>query len=135
MSEIKVGEYVRTKRGIIGILEEQYTHANGLIEYPEPQEWVIKTLKGIYVVNESDMNDNIINHSKDIIELLEAGDYVNGYELSEFDDEEGNLYLGIPIYDDALMNSFTEIRPLNTIEIKSIVTKEQFEKVMYKVGE
>ena len=49
--------------------------------------------------------------------------------------KQGNLYLGIPIYDDALMNCISEVRPLDTIEIKSIVTKEQFEKVMYKVGE
>lgn len=59
MSEIKVGEYVRTEKGIIGILEKQYTYINGLVEYPEPQEWVIKTSRGMYVVYEANMNDNI----------------------------------------------------------------------------
>lgn len=119
MSEIKVGEYVRTNEGIIDKVINNNYYMPAYVELK----------KGII------LRENIKNHKEKLIKLLEEGDYVNGYELSEFDDEEGNLYLGIPIYDDALMNSFTEIRPLNTIEIKSIVTKEQFEKVMYKVGE
>ena len=47
------------------------------------------------------MNKNeISNHSKNIIDLIEVGDYVNGMEIDEFDDVEGNLYLGFGIYDD-----------------------------------
>lgn len=64
---------------------------------------------------------------------IEAGDYVNGMEVDEFDDVEGNIYLGFPIYNDGLMNSISEFRPLETVEIKSIVTKEQFESIKYEV--
>lgn len=120
MSEIKVGEYVRTKRGLIA----------KVIGYDDDNNFLLDNQQIITKIEAKS-----IKHSLNIKDLLKEKDYVNGYELSEFDDEEGNLYLGIPIYDDALMNSFTEIRPLNTIEIKSIVTKEQFEKVIYKVGE
>ena len=77
----------------------------------------------------------IVKHSKNIIDLIEVGDYVNGVEIDEFDDVEGNVYLGFPIYDDALMNCISEFRPLRTVEIKSIVTKEQFASMEYKVKE
>ena len=129
MSEIKVGEYVRTKKGFIA----KVCAYQDLTTYDD---------KGISVTFHSFDTDKgeiadleVAKYSSNIKELLGKDDYVNGYELQEFDDEEGNLYLGIPIYDDALMNCISEVRPLDTIEIKSIVTKEQFEKVMYKVGE
>lgn len=129
MSEIKVGEYVRTDEGIIGKIKRIELDKNDI-----SLKWYVFDRKrpDMNIVNELYINKPyIVKHSKNIIDLIEEGDYVNGYELSEFDDEEGNLYLGIPIYDDALMDSFTEIRSLSTIEIKSIVTKEQFQKIEY----
>lgn len=125
MSEIKVGEYVRTKKRQIDRL--QYEIENSWRSKDNEGNIIARCEKNRYWL------EDIKNHKEKLIELLEEGDYVNGYELSEFDDEEGNLYLGIPIYDDVLMNTFTEIRPLNTIEIKSIVTKEQFKNIEYKV--
>ncbi len=116
MCEIKVNDYIRTDRGIIKKINS------------------ITDVRIIDFANACYYGD-IVKHSSNIKELLEKGDYVNGYELLEFDDEEGNLYLGIPIYEDALMNCISEVRPLDTIEIKSIVTKEQFKNIEYKVGE
>ncbi len=75
----------------------------------------------------------IVKHSKNIIDLIEVGDYVNGMQIDEFDDVEGNIFLGFPIYDDGLMDCISEFRPLSTVEIKSIVTKEQFTQAEYKI--
>ena len=117
---IKVGEYVRTENGEI----------HKVIEVKkDPQDWN-------YYKYENDMGDfeiYIAKHSKNIIDLIEVGDYVNGYEVDEFDDDEGNLHLGFPIYDDGLMDCIIEYRPLDTVEIKSIVTHEQFNSIKYEV--
>lgn len=118
--EIKVGDYVRTKdEGIAKVLEIKQS----------PLRYVIDKYENIVC------EEDITKHSKNIIDLIEVGDIVNGMIVEEFDDEEGNLYLGFPIYDDALMNCIEETRPLNTIDIKSILTHEQYKENAYEVEE
>ena len=56
--------------------------------------------------------------SNNIIDLIEVGDYVNGYEVTSKDQ-----FLGIGNHDWYIAD----------YEIKSIVTKEQFESMEYKV--
>lgn len=131
-NEIEIGEYGRTNKGVIFIFVwltneggEKYTH---------------KVLLGdgkcfnnkLYYFDEG---EEIVKHSRNILNILEAKDYVNGMQIDEFDDEEGNSFLGIPIYDDSLMDCIEEVRPLSTIEIKSILTKEQYEQNCYKLKE
>mgnify|MGYP003294226651 CR=1 FL=1 len=67
----------------------------------------------------------IVNHSKNIIDLVEAGDYVNGKEVIEVRNQNGKIYL------------MTGYVPQSYIkdEIKSILTKEQFNQNSYKVVE
>ena len=70
----------------------------------------------------------IVNFSDNPIDLIKAGDYVNGYKVysggeNHFDyvitwDEERNYYIKIE---------------LPSVDIKSIVTKEQFNSVKYEV--
>lgn len=112
--EISIGEYVRTDKGIITKAQEHFI--DGLL-------------------NGKSAFGKAVKHSKNIIDLIEEGDYVNGMELYEFDDDEGNLYLGFPVYDDALMNCIEEVRPLNTVEIKSIITKEQIKQIEFRIGD
>ena len=70
-NEIKVGEYCRTRKGIIGILKQQFTFGHG-VNYPEPQEWVIDVKGKKYVTTECDVDfDNIVKHSPNIIDLIE----------------------------------------------------------------
>ena len=72
-------------------------------------------------------DDDILKASHNIIDLIEVGDYVNGYKvrkISVYEDDEKFL----EFVDDC----YTEL--LNR-EIKSIVTKEQFSQMQYKVGE
>ena len=85
MSEIKVGEYVRTKKGFIA----KVCAYQDLTTYDD---------KGISVTFHSFDTDKgeiadieVAKYSSNIKELLGKDDYVNGYELQEFDDEEGNL--------------------------------------------
>lgn len=122
MSKIKVGEYVRTKEGYLGKLiainkqDYNYLVVDTKIEirhdnYPHTY---------LYLKNE-----NIKNHSKDIIKLIEVGDYVNGMQIDSIDLKERKLFVAFG-YDEIII-------PEN--EIVTIVTKEQFEKVMYKVGD
>ncbi len=68
----------------------------------------------------SEQYGSIVKHSKNIIDLIEAGDYVNGKyvkEINQYKDGKSIIVL-IGIIDEN--------------DIKSIVTKEQFESVGYK---
>lgn len=72
--------------------------------------------------------EKIINHSKNIIDLIEVGDYVNGKEILRINDygdfKRADFNLD---YDDgdAVYND----------DIKTIITKEQIETLEYKVGD
>lgn len=59
--------------------------------------------------------------------LIEVGDYVNGYRVSTIDYENRILYRE---YDDDFYFSICKEK-----DIKTIVLKEQFEQMQYKVGE
>lgn len=66
--------------------------------------------------------ENISKHSKNIIDLIEVGDYVNGYKVDFVQNNE-------VIYNEN--NPRQLILPAK--EIKTILTHEQFEKNCYKV--
>lgn len=80
--------------------------------------------------------DEIINHSYNIIDLIEVGDYVNGEKVcylkgdindSEVAHKEDVLYTE---YND----EYGEWYGYAEDEIETIATKEQFEAIQYKVG-
>lgn len=76
---------------------------------------------------------NVIS-SPNIIDLIEDGDYVNGYLIEK-------VYDVFEISPNKLKEAHVRyadedfISQLYDTEIKSIVTKEQFESMEYKVGE
>lgn len=74
--------------------------------------------------------DEILKASYNIIDLIEVGDYVNGYPVYEILEYEDNTR-AIVIGDDNKSIIWEE----SSQYIKSIVTKEQFESMSYKVGE
>lgn len=108
--KLKEGMYVRTKDGEI----------KKIFQYNEQENnpmWCTlncyATFKGIFS-----------KASNNIIDLIEVGDYVNGYKVYNYLDK---LVLSEP---------FTELHTyIDKIEIKSIVTKEQMASMEYKVGE
>lgn len=67
--------------------------------------------------------ENIAKHSKNLIDLIEVGDYVNKEEIIEVRKQNGKIYL------------MTSYCPQNYIkhEIKEILTKEQYMKNCYTV--
>ena len=81
--------------------------------------WIIKSQRAI-----SGHKKDIINASYNIIDLIEVGDYVNGSYVEGF--IEKNKFQNKLI--------ITEAGMIDNNDIKSIVTKEQFENIEYKVG-
>ena len=115
--EIKVGEYIRIPRSNI-----------------EKVKKIDKKNKIIYTNNDwyySDwLDDDQIKHSFDIIDLVEVGDYVNGKKVIYIDDCKGCMRQFLLDCDDIEKDCGRWEE-----EIKSIVTKEQFENMEYKVEE
>ena len=109
MEEIKVGEYVRTDNGIIGKYIEKQR-----MDYIDTGKQQIGF----------DIEKDIVKHSPNIIDLIEEGDYVNGKLIHKVDIRENSTYIYYG-------NSKTFV----DYQIYSIVTKEQFEKISYKVEE
>ena len=64
--------------------------------------------------------------SYDVIDLIEVGDYVNGYRVDLIDEIDGRKYLDLHYVECEWRYTFNE-------DIKSIVTKEQFNSVKYEV--
>ena len=74
--------------------------------------------------------DEITKASFNIIDLIEVGDYVNGYKVKGFND------IGQIIYSkDAYGGGYSYVANFKNEDIKSVVTKEQFESNCYKVVE
>lgn len=127
--KIKIGDYVRTKKGIIDkvikydeILEEYWCEKGMVID--------INNKIGIHL-------KDIINHSRDIKYLIAEGDIIEwesktGWyrglnEVITRPETDGKLGVYAEEYDSLMF--------LEDINIQSIVTKEQFNQGSYKVGE
>ncbi len=123
--EIEVGEYVRTKNGQIA-------------KYIKKEECDEDVFDGILFDNciykdntrirKGFLKTIIVKHSKNIIDLIEVGDYVNGCRVEGFrvDRDNFNKVFGVYSSDNTVVDEEN---------IKSIVTKEQMASVEYKVEE
>lgn len=111
--DIKVGEYVRSEKGIIA------RATSSLYEYKDDykQDFDNDILDDWYC------DDVIVKHSFNIIDLIEVGDYVNGFEVSR---KDGDVVV--------VLDFFGQTRGIESKNIKSIVTKEQFDREKYIVG-
>lgn len=110
---IEVGEYVRSKIGSIGkvtkIEENKFLYEN-------------KTL--------ITWAGNVVKHSKNIIDLIEVGDYVNGRLVLQTDCKTQNVCLLIPFTD---TKANTNIMWYGYEDIETILTKEQYMQNCYTV--
>lgn len=107
-NDIEVNEYVRTKKGAVGKLIEIDKKATA---------YYLDCLKCVSL-------KNIVKHSKQLIDLIEIGDYVNGHLVEE---------VRISCFDSSIFVHEYAIE-LHENDIKTILTKEQFEANCYKVG-
>lgn len=130
MEEIQVGEYVRIKNGLIGQfynIEEGYD-GNIIVNFEE-FAYEYEDVKQFY--------EDILKHSKDIIDLIEVGDIVNGEKVigifEIYNNEE--LIIGKRILTEYRKAQYTGLNNnyyLYETDIKTILTHEQYEKNCYK---
>ena len=129
MAEIEVGEYGRTNFG-------------KMIKFA----W-LESLEGkryenkVFLINEDMLNNDfyyfhkgekIVKHSKQLIDLIEVGDYVNGREVKHI-----AMFEGFPDYPKLIFVDETHLIPDDTCEndeIQTILTKEIYMANCYKVG-
>ena len=125
MNKLNVGDYVRTPKGIAKIIavnkdvELNYINGNAV----SLDTITIVCDKG-YTISES------YPTSPNIIDLIEIGDYVNGYKVID-------IVKGFKVIIDKLEVDTTTglYHNMGITNIESVVTKEQFENISYKVGE
>lgn len=113
--KLEVGMYVRTNSGI---RKCERVDSDGTYKFND--EIYNKYGDAFVWIDEEDLERYISKSSHNIIDLIEAGDYVNGFPVIHKEND---------ILKCGLLVQFKEN------EIKSIVTKEQFEQMQYKVGE
>ena len=128
---MKVGDYIRTKEGIIDKV---------IIEYNEKSESVCPICNCKHVSCEHNYydEDTINKSSPNIIDLIEVGDYVNGEKVIalEKDIDKRNIYpsnKGAKIFTDYELQGNWYFG-MQDEDIKTIVTKEQFEQMEYKIN-
>ena len=107
--KLEIGMYVRTINGKI---------------------WIIKSQQAI-----SGHRKDIINASYDIIDLIEVGDYVNGSRVEEIEGFNGEKYLYLEEMEYSNANQDYINVYCKQEYIKSLVTKEAFESMEYRIGE
>ena len=119
--KLEVGMYVRTKYGYICELININDFRETSMKYGVEENY----LKDIMFIGDED----IVKASNNIIDLIEVGDYVNGFKVYYcycadedstglfIDTEKGRQWLDKPS------------------QIKTVVTKEQFESMRYVVNE
>lgn len=121
-NKIEVGEYVRTKDERIAQIKS--------IDY----EAEIYRFDRIIYINDFSMKEDvlynnemfkklIVKHSKQLIDLVEVGDFVNGKLIHKIDKGSNYCYL-----------YYGNCKTYVDYQIKTILTKEQFKANCYKVG-
>lgn len=123
---MEIGDYVRTRDGIISKIEDNFNTT-----------MCISTDRGKYHYEYFD----IIKSSPNIIDLIEVGDYVNGYLIDYIDSERRYLRSERPYREDSTMykdliekgRNYNQCLHFFAEDIKSIVTKEMFEQMEYKI--
>ena len=113
---IEANEYVRTNSGLIFKVNE--------ITYDEEYKDYLYKESFLLV----DWKENIVKHSKQLIDLIEVGDIVNGMEVLDIH-KPRDLCEPIEIRVDSRYTNF-----ILAEDIKTILTKEQFDANCYKVG-
>ncbi len=123
MKDIEVGEYVRINNDfrlialgigkVIGINKDSiYVKMNFELPFSFKKE-------------------NIANHSKQLIDLIEVGDFVNGYRVISVDYDVTNDTTECIELD---LNSNYQYNFISIRQIKTILTHQQFEANCYKIG-
>ena len=113
-NEIKVGDWIRDKEG----------HITKIIQ-------TLSLFKDVYLYLGEDgyqYSDNaIVKHSSNLIDLIQCGDYVNGYKVISVLDGFADGTVEIEL------SNHTRIYRHHIEDIEEVVTKEMMESISYKV--
>ena len=127
---MKVGDYVRNKYGIAKIIDIKNNNGIDVLTFDKNICFLVNKKTGeikddklfnqLAIIEGVDINK--IKSSPNIIDLIEVGDYVNGEIVlsTQFNIGTGRIDSQRELYEQ---------------DIKSIVTKEQFESMKYEMGE
>ena len=133
MEEIKVGEYIRSDNGIILKYEYLKKHENEILLGQKGKSWSFEDEEEF----EDFIQQRIVKHSPNIIDLIEEGDYVNEKKINAIIDgflkSDGVAERVLCFETDFPIEK--GLRCYHNCDIKSIVTKEQFKSVEYIVKE
>lgn len=110
---MQVGDYCRTNNGLIG---KYYINKNSFN--------VLRTNEKEIGI---DIEKDIVKHSKDITELIEKDDYVNGCRVYEVEEK------GITVYQ-KVEDSATDFNWIAKDEVETIWTKEQLKYIEYNIN-
>ena len=99
-------------KNIVDMGDTQYAKEDFYIHTDHSGEVIYKTM--------------IVKSSFDIIDILEVGDYVNGYYVEDVLKTFVNVAVG---------SNYFQSPTIYEKDIKSIVTKEQFESMEYRLGD
>ena len=119
MEEIMIEEYIRDREGNITKIQNTLN--------------LFKDVKLYLGEDGYQYSDNaIIKHSKNLIDLIEKDDYVNGRKVKHI-----AMFEGFPDYPKLIFVDETHLIPDDTCkneDIKTILTKESYMANCYKVG-
>ena len=143
--KIEVGDYVRTVDGVIAkVITISSYYKTKIYHFDNTlyQDWD----EDIDFLRDSNLEKIIVKHSKNIIDLIEVGDYVNGHLIDYILEENENrkeriLRSNRPYrennteYKDLIEkgSNFNMVLHIRAEDIKSIVTKEQMEAIQYVI--
>lgn len=129
MSEIKVGEYVKLKTGEICRITKYLGTDAGFLDMNCYEIDILYKAYGCKVSREI-YEDYIVKHKEKLIELVEVGDILVFKDGSKWEIQE-------KYQDGSLLTEWNLIESEEKLleNIIGILTKEQFEKKIYKVGE
>lgn len=126
--KMKIGDYVRTKKGIAKIIGQ-----NDEMRFSYPLAWITDTFLEINDDTEYVYEEDIIKSSPNIIDLIEIGDYVNDEKIVDIGCLTNGSEKGTKVIDYYIAPN--SVNYFKNEDIKSIVTKQQFSSMEYKIGD
>ena len=147
--KLEVGMYVRTDEGMAKVINKRKNPYGEetifMIDKPFIYHFAdfLKTSEDMIDVNFEEDTSQIKGASHNIIDLIEVGDYVNGYYIEDIEEVGYEYDNGFKANERVLRTNIIEFDNIYPIgrkgirqnEIKSIVTKEQFSAMEYKLGD
>ena len=120
--KLEVGQFVRLKSGYICKIININDFREPNMKYGVEANY----LKDVMFIGD----DDVVKASYNIIDLIEEGDYVNGYKVVDIIHNNRKLEPSTMVYCEYGNNYIGFYNE----EIKSVITHEQMEQMEYKVG-